>query len=581
METNREVDEALLVSLLQMSGGEAPPEQYAELGERVVADRDLCDRVVRGLSHLADLEWEASASGAEAPAPEAPFVSDSVGAVAENDTKRFAKTSSPRNLTVYSTAAGLLIAFLAGAVGSQLLPTSAPVDRVVVLPPPPSGGGADGRNGRFAPVATLVRNTSYILEARAGTPMGSGAVLHAGSLVSLFDGIAELEIDSGVSVLLKGPAILEFGADGEPVLKYGGLVTRHVPEQSWRLAIPMAEVEIAAGSIVGIDAFGDEAVIHALEGEAAVHPTSGDNPSVALASGEALRLRRDARSELVVLPIAAKPESFDFEARMDDGHLELPADYAEQVMRSRPAAYWRFDRIDAGAVVDEAGGKHTLQLIGEGVQVLRGAGNSYVSFAVRKNRGCFASSDPLDAIAASDYAVEFWFKPHHYHRGSIVSLVDQATDDRGLVELHGLIIETNAATTASPEPEGVETSPKAIRFLHRSPPDELLSGVTCFSGAPYRLNAWQHVAAVKDGESLRLYIDGKLTCEAQDNTMFPRGLSIVIGQLYSFGSVRPFVGELDELAFYSHALSETEIATRLAGVNLHHRQTPQSEEGVR
>ncbi|QDU89568.1 hypothetical protein Pla175_29600 [Pirellulimonas nuda] len=581
MEADRAPDEELLATLIKMSAGDAAPEQYAALDKLVCEQPAACEQVVTGLIHLADLEWESVAQGpgvavpdgSSAPDPMAeqgttPLDRASLGLV--STAPRGPVASGPRDHgKTWRARLGAAAAFVAGIAAAVLLmhpPADQPVDFITG---PPGDGLLAVDSEPLPPIATLVRNTSYVLESRAGTPMWAGASLRAGASVALFDGVAEIEFENGASVLLKGPAALEIDASGSPVLKYGGLVTRHVPNGPWRIRVPLAELWAPAGAMIGVDAFGEEAVVHAFEGDTLVRPLSDDLSAVTLTAGNAFRLRRDAHSEICLLEVAVRPDAFDFEARMDDGRLDLSSGYADTVLRSRPIAYWRFDSIDSGTVADDSGGNHPLQLIGEGVDVVRGPGNSFVSFTVRKNRGCFVSAAPLDEIAGTDYSVEFWFKPRHYHRGAVASLVEHATDQRGAVERHGLIIETHSASPASPVPpslEGVETSPKAVRFLHRSPPGELLSGVACFSKTPYRLNDWQHLAAVKSSDALRLYLDGKLVCEESDSTTLPEGLSIVVGQLFSFGSVRPFVGELDELAFYDHALTEQEIAERMLGV---------------
>ncbi|TWT40114.1 LamG-like jellyroll fold domain-containing protein [Botrimarina hoheduenensis] len=580
-------DEELLATLIQMSSGDATPDQYVALEERLCADTSVCDQVVSGLVHLANLEWESCSypldtqkldllAGIE---PSQPTITAEKFRLA----KDYASTSPPgsssqhlqaikRPWAVISTTAA---AFLVGAAASYFLWGQARIERIVLVSQDLHDGPGGAQTEPLPPIATLVRNTSYILESHGGTPMGIGAPLHSGASVTLLDGVAEFEFASGVSVLLKGPAVLEIDASGKPNLRYGSLVTRHVPygpNEPWQLAIPLAVLRVPAGATVGVDAFGEEAVVHAFERDTQVVPISGNLSEVTLPAGHAFRLRRDAHSEVSMLAIALKPEAFDFEGQMDDGHLDLPVGYADLIMNSQPIAYWRFDSIESGSVRDDSAGSNPLQLIGEGVRVVRGASNNYVSFAVRKNRSCFVSAASLNKVADGDYAVEFWFKPHHYHRGAVVSLVEHATDERGAVERHGLIIEAHSASPASPSPDGIETSPKSVRFLHRSPPNELLSGVACFSNTPYRLNAWQHITAVKADNSLRLYLDGELACVESDATTLPHGLSIVVGQLFSFGSVRPFVGELDELAFYDHALSEEEIAKRVSGI---HTMQPQ------
>jgi hypothetical protein len=76
------------------------------------------------------------------------------------------------------------------------------------------------------------------------------------------------------------------------------------------------------------------------------------------------------------------------------------------------------------------------------------------------------------------------------------------------------------------------------------------------------LRRWQHLVAVKDGAAMKLYINGELVGEGRDTNELPTGLRLLIGRLYpdSSRSVRPFIGQLDELAIYDRALSPEEIA---------------------
>src|SRR5690606_31363347 len=116
-------------------------------------------------------------------------------------------------------------------------------------------------------------------------------------------------------------------------------------------------------------------------------------------------------------------------------------------------------------------------------------------------------------------SIEFWFKPSHYHRGAIVSLVEQSTDELGSIERHGLILEIQSSNPILNVEEG---RPQTVRFHHRSPPHEGLLGTSCSSPEPYKKQVWQHVAAVKEGDAMRLYIDGELVATAVDGTQLPK-----------------------------------------------------------
>lgn len=89
--------------------------------------------------------------------------------------------------------------------------------------------------------------------------------------------------------------------------------------------------------------------------------------------------------------------------------------------------------------------------------------------------------------------------------------------------------------------------------------------------APIPLNQWQHVVAIFDRGTMKLYIDGGLAALAQtelrpnpilDSQHDPAlGIGNTGGKRYSI----PFDGFIDDVRIYNRALSETEIAERLKG----------------
>src|SRR4051794_20590792 len=119
---------------------------------------------------------------------------------------------------------------------------------------------------------------------------------------------------------------------------------------------------------------------------------------------------------------------------------------------------------------------------------------------------------------------------------------------------HGMLLElggTGKIPTATHHPG-------CIRFLHRSPASDTL-GTSCYSKSPYTLRKWQHVVATKDGAKMRLYVNGELAAEGEDASELPSGLRLLVGRLYPSQGVRPFIGQLDELALYNRALRPQEI----------------------
>jgi len=70
------------------------------------------------------------------------------------------------------------------------------------------------------------------------------------------------------------------------------------------------------------------------------------------------------------------------------------------------------------------------------------------------------------------------------------------------------------------------------------------------SSTPVLTNSWTHMAAVSDGSTMRLYIDGKLdkSTAPAPSTIHESGTKIQLGQWYTSGSwLYLLKGRLDEI----------------------------------
>ena len=74
------------------------------------------------------------------------------------------------------------------------------------------------------------------------------------------------------------------------------------------------------------------------------------------------------------------------------------------------------------------------------------------------------------------------------------------------------------------------------------------------------MRRWQHIVAVKHGPQMSIYIDGKQDGEASDASSLAPGQRLVVGrQALSVDNAIQFIGQLDEVAVYSRALTAEEI----------------------
>jgi len=187
-------------------------------------------------------------------------------------------------------------------------------------------------------------------------------------------------------------------------------------------------------------------------------------------------------------------------------------------------------------------------------------GNTSVEFGTGleadRLRALLIADEPYKALDTDAYTIELWAKPSHYHLGTMFSLATSPGNKEEPEGMHGVLLELGGMRLLY---SGIE-HPGRIRFLHRNPPSsETALGTSCFSNEPYALRKWQHFVAVKDQSEMRLYVDAKLIASTKDTTRLTGDFDLVVGQIDRNRDLRPFVGQLDELAFYNRALKSEEI----------------------
>lgn len=197
---------------------------------------------------------------------------------------------------------------------------------------------------------------------------------------------------------------------------------------------------------------------------------------------------------------------------------------------------WSFEDVGATTVKDESGNSHHGSLLGSGVsQVKGGKIGSAASFSGGDGRITIPSSSSLDFVKAA--TIEFWVKLSSLTAGTIVSRTTAGGD--------GVRIRTSQGNVQ-------------VSFVRASMGSAI---VTSDQGV---LNSgWNHVAAVNDGASLRLYINGKL-----HRTETGGQLGYVVGDLVvgknGSGDVA-LNGYVDELNWWSVARSVEEVCSDAGG----------------
>ena len=145
------------------------------------------------------------------------------------------------------------------------------------------------------------------------------------------------------------------------------------------------------------------------------------------------------------------------------------------------------------------------------------------------------------------YTIEAWF----YSQASGEQNILSATDSNNQ---HGIIIAIDSGDR--------------YRFLHRDPSGS--SGERNIRvGASNFVNSWHHIAAVFDGGSTFLYLDGAVIGSMTGANAFSSSMDITMGRLSPINSSRYFNGMLDEVRIWNVARTQSEIQsemnTELAG----------------
>ncbi len=336
------------------------------------------------------------------------------------------------------------------------------------------------------------------------------------------------------------------------------------------LDTPLGRVNVCEDASIGVVASASEVEVHVFFGSAAFEPlahfrSGGIEDRYSITSGSALKIASNSDTGVAVESGVANEESFITPSSLNASRLSISPEYVAEIKTEKPLIYWRFDRVRENHVLNEMGDDFPCRIEGPVRWRTYPSGNRSAEFGFSSQQGYLLSDDAIGDELGNQFTIEFWMKPSYFQRASMLSLVDCAEANVDvpqqcvLVELFG--------QAADPGP----VLRSRMRFLHRTPPSrDVKSGVSCYSSDMYSPRRWQHVAAVKDAASIRLFLDGKLAGEEKDATRTPSGLRMLMGQLYSFttgpdAGVRPFVGELAEVAIYDRAL---EIAQLLNHIKL-------------
>ncbi|MCM2371783.1 LamG domain-containing protein [Aporhodopirellula aestuarii] len=428
------------------------------------------------------------------------------------------------------------------------------------------------------PVEAPESATSYLVSttacvwfpSRSSTPK-VGQSMRSGETISLIEGIAELGFGPSGNdrVRIEGPANAFIRPDGVLSLQSGALVADVADgsPQHFVIETAMGPVLAANGTSMGIVMNLESMDLHVFKGRVTVDAGTdqAQGSLIELSEGEAVRFTMDSDGEMEIIFHDASASKFASARSMGFDPLKISAAYVNTILEADPVIYWRFEKSVAGAPrrIENLGSLSDFDAVVNGdVRWRQYASNRVAEFGLSDVPSVITSERQWPTKKLEEYTIELWIKPTCFHHGSIFCLT-QPNPNKNNGHDHGMIFEVGARHWSTLQ----HLDPNRVRFVHRAPvSNDYKTGTSLLSRDVYKPRTWQHWAVRKKGEVLSMLVDGEVVDVGEDPNDLSPDLNVVIGQLYPDLSHRPFIGQLDEVAVYERALSDTEIQSHYRAV---------------
>lgn len=364
--------------------------------------------------------------------------------------------------------------------------------------------------------------------------LAAGDALRTGDY-ELNGGLVNLRFTHGVEVVVEAPA--RFRVESlERLILHTGRLSANVPPagKGFTVQTPSADV-IDHGTEFGVEVtagLGSE--IHVFQGEVEVKSRTEENESLRLFTDQATRV-----DEVAGLPagITVAPDRF---LRSFD---EPFAGYAKRIQQLNPVLYFRMAPSTSGlTLTDQSGnGLHAQIISGETDRPLFGRGRLGSAFKLRGTRArTHAVVQNYPKTTNSQLSVVAWVRAESRPRWASIA---KNWGEGELGQFHfGLLDHTGE-----------------LEIRVRGPKR---GGSRVQDSKPFPIDVWQHVAFVADGETLRLYRNGKEIGSTRHRPIGPPTLdSLGIGAKlignhpkYPGAPADFWHGRIDELALFNHAV---------------------------
>lgn len=399
-------------------------------------------------------------------------------------------------------------------------------------------------------------------------PLATGVSLRSGP-VALISGVITLDLVGGQRLTLKAPADFELISEREMMLYSGDAALRmdKADGPAYIINVPGGAVVDLGTEIsvnIGPDGFSD---VRVFDGKANASVTDGAGRTRherLLLAGDSVRIGK-------TLEPSEKNEASFLRSLPSPPTDRSPAGeaYAAAITRSQPLAWWRFDRFDQVENPREVAAEVGAMPLSLGGQP-RIIGPEGSRFLLTNDADAAGFAAPAGAIPGLDteagFSVECLIYPASEKYGTAVA-IDQpdlpppSSGSIARIVRHPpqrLVIERVAQRGSN---IGHVHPDFALRAMMRSPAG-YQGGANTYSDESHLMHRWIHVVFTHDGQSLRLYIDGRLSDQVASGLEFQNAaLRPIIGRMQPLrvGEKRQWIGGIDEVALYDRALNPAEI----------------------
>ncbi len=218
------------------------------------------------------------------------------------------------------------------------------------------------------------------------------------------------------------------------------------------------------------------------------------------------------------------------------------------VLAAEPAAYWRLDEMEGPRAVDSSAQQRDAIYEPGVVYYLEGPHSESLCREGETNRAAHFAGGRLQARVGGlldHYSVSFWFwNGMPLEARDIAGWMFSRGHDFGLNSGSDHLGLSGAAAPGKLVFQHIVDSPQAIVAVGKTAVPRW---------------TWNHVALVRDGRQVRVYLNGELDLEVEAPVEFPR---VQEGLFFGGRCDRQdnWEGRLDEIAVFARALSEEEIS---------------------